>query len=241
VIVSDDGKNNEAKALIEKNYPWVKWAEGPKQGPAANRNNGVKQSGGSWLVFTDDDCLPDNNWLMAYAKANINFPDCHAFEGAIIPDDWNLLEKDMAECPVNIKGGCFWSANIMISKKLFSAIGGFDEQFKIAAQEDQDLQIQVLKKTGIVFIKDSMVVHPVRVLDLSKAFRQVKARTRNYLYYASKNFEWLGYKNTKQIAWKSGLKIQATVFTQNLKKRHWKKALLSFYNFLIYLPVYIKA
>jgi GT2 family glycosyltransferase len=241
VIVSDDGKGNEAKALIETSYPWVTWVEGPKRGPAANRNNGARRASGTWLVFTDDDCLPDSKWLMAYADAIAEHPNGKAFEGAILPDDWNLLKKDMAECPVNTSGGCFWSANIMIEKRLFDAIGGFDEQFKIAAQEDQDLQIQVLKQTGIVFIKEALVVHPVRVPGFNKALSQVKIRTMNYLYYATKNRQWLGYKNTKEIAGKRGLRIQAIALAQNLKKGHWKRAMVTFYNFLVYLPIYIKS
>ena len=55
VIVTDDSKNNVAKALIEDIFTWAKWVEGPKRGPAANRNNGAKDAKGDWLIFIDDD------------------------------------------------------------------------------------------------------------------------------------------------------------------------------------------
>ncbi len=241
VIVSDDGLNNQAKGLIYENYPWVLWTEGPKRGPAANRNNGAKKSSGEWLVFTDDDCLPDRNWLMAFAKAIEEYPNIKAFEGAILPDDWNLLSADMAECPVNDKGGCFWSANITIERKFFQSIGGFDEQFRIAAQEDQDLQMRVLQQTSIAFIENAFVIHPVRTTQLFQAISQVPNRITNYLYYATKYRSKLGYTSKRQLVWERGIKMQAISCVNDLKKQHWKKALVALYNCMNYLPIYFKS
>src|SRR5580692_11754168 len=67
VIVSDDGKQVRAEELIQQKFPWVKYVRGPQVGPAANRNTGAKIASGEWLVFTDDDCVLDANWLAAYA------------------------------------------------------------------------------------------------------------------------------------------------------------------------------
>jgi GT2 family glycosyltransferase len=168
VIVTDDGPGQEARDFVGEHYPWVLYTPGPGRGPAANRNHGAALATGDWLVFTDDDCLPDSNWLQAYADAIKEHPECKAFEGAILPDDWELLKEDMAECPVNEKGGCFWSANIMIDRVFMNLIGGFDESFKIAANEDQELFYRVTKKTIVAFVQDAKVQHPVRLVTLSK-------------------------------------------------------------------------
>src|SRR5205809_1112341 len=128
IIVTDDSKENSAKEFIERSYPWVRWVKGPKKGPAANRNNGAKYAAHDWLIFIDDDCIPNENLLNEYLKAIKCYPDCRAFEGAIFPDSWESLKKDMAECPVNTDGGCFWSANICVEKSLFEKVGGFNEQ-----------------------------------------------------------------------------------------------------------------
>ena len=61
VIVSDDSKQCIAKELIQEKYSWVKWIEGPKKGPAANRNNGAKYATGDWFIFIDDDCEPQKD------------------------------------------------------------------------------------------------------------------------------------------------------------------------------------
>ena len=69
VIVADDSAGHLAFELVRDRYPWARWQEGPRRGPAANRNAGARAARGTWLVFTDDDCLPDPIWLEAYAAA----------------------------------------------------------------------------------------------------------------------------------------------------------------------------
>ena len=66
VIVTDDSKQHQAKQFVEENYGWVKWIAGPQRGPAENRNNGAKNANGEWLIFIDDDCLPDAKILEVY-------------------------------------------------------------------------------------------------------------------------------------------------------------------------------
>jgi glycosyltransferase involved in cell wall biosynthesis len=166
VIVSDDGNDTETKYMIQNYYPWVTYIEGPRKGPAANRNSGAKVAKGNWLVFTDDDCLPSPVWLKEYANAIKKNPESKAFEGAIIPDDWDLLKKELTECPVNVTGSLFWSANIMVEKNLFNLVGGFNELFKYAAHEDQFLYTTIKKYTQVIFVPESIVIHPVRKIGL---------------------------------------------------------------------------
>jgi glycosyltransferase involved in cell wall biosynthesis len=37
--------------------------------PAHNRNTGAQTASGTWLVFTDSDCLPKPNWIEQLAAA----------------------------------------------------------------------------------------------------------------------------------------------------------------------------
>lgn len=240
VIVTDDAADPATQHLLLTQFPWAKYTAGPQRGPAANRNRGAALATGQWLVFTDDDCLPDAHWLQAYNEAIAAHPSCRAFEGTILPDDWALLKKDMAECPVNTEGGCFWSANIMVQKKLFGEIGGFDEQFTIAAQEDQDLQWRLQQKSNIIFIKLAKVIHPVRFRKLGDSLDKINLRIKNFLYYAAKHKQTLGYKDTHDIIWKAGLKMQAISMLNNLKTGRVKAATVCFFNFLQYLLKYLQ-
>src|SRR5690606_21029723 len=58
IIVSDDSRKQLATEILHHAFPAVKWIEGPKRGPAANRNAGAKVANGEVIVFLDDDCLP---------------------------------------------------------------------------------------------------------------------------------------------------------------------------------------
>ena len=86
VIVSDDGMKHTAERMVKEKYTWAKWVAGPGRGPASNRNNGAKHAKGEWLVFLDDDCVPDRNILSAYLAAINSYPLANVFEGRISAD-----------------------------------------------------------------------------------------------------------------------------------------------------------
>ena len=230
VIVTDDGQTDEAKKLLAEKYLFASYTKGPRWGPAANRNNGAKFAKGDWLVFLDDDCLPDANWLQQYAVAIGQHPAVQAFEGAILPDSWAALKKDMAECPVNDKGGCFWSANVAIEKKLFVAIGGFDEQFKMAAQEDQDIFERLQQKTKCLFLPTAIVVHPVRVVALGKKIKQIPPSIRNWYLFEKK-------KHSFSTVLAKGLKSQLAALAGNAKALKIKSTIFNLATMALFFPI----
>jgi GT2 family glycosyltransferase len=159
VIVSDDGTG--ADALIRANYPWATYFQGPRRGPAANRNFGASQAKGTWLLFLDDDCIPAPGWLEAYAAAVDRSPECSVFEGKTVAPGPKLQADH--ESPLNLTGGLLWSCNFGVKRQLFLQIGGFDENFPFPAMEDMDLQLR-LGELGYTstFLPDACVEHPWR-------------------------------------------------------------------------------
>jgi GT2 family glycosyltransferase len=180
VIVSDDGSQTTAQEMICDRYPWAKWVAGSRQGPAANRNNGARYAKGEWLVFTDDDCLPDPQWLEAYAKAVVTEPSCLVFEGRTYVD---RPRRTLAEIsPANESGGYLWSCNFAIQRQLFESISGFDERFPYAAMEDVDLRRRLTKAAyKFSFIKTASVCHPWRYKGGWKKLKQHQESTLIYL------------------------------------------------------------
>ncbi len=180
VIVSDDGHESTAEDMIQQNYPWAKWVAGSRKGPAANRNNGAKYSQGEWIAFTDDDCLPDVQWLAAYDEAIANNKHYLVFEGRTYVD---RPRKSLAETsPINESGGYLWSCNFSIQRHLFESLGGFDERFPYAAMEDVDLRLR-LAKSGhkFQFTKPASVCHPWRDRGGWKKLKQHQRSTLIYL------------------------------------------------------------
>ena len=233
VVITDDSQDNNAKSLIETNYKWARWVEGVKRGPAANRNNGAGHAKCDWIVFIDDDCLPEKNILKEYSNGIEQHPNSLAFEGAIFPDDWEMLKKDMAECPVNMSGGCFWTANVCIQKNLFKDVGGFDEIFFLAAQEDQDLFKKLKKFTVVVFLEKCLMVHPVRIASLKKKLYMVPSSVKNWYFFARKEQPFL-----KCVS--GGIKSQIKAFVKNFKKGRIKSMTYHLYLMVLFFPLMLK-
>ena len=197
VIVSDDGTHSTAENMIKELYAWVRWVQGPRQGsPAANRNCGASHAIGEWLVFTDDDCLPVHDWLVVFSVAMYN--QAIALEGAIHPD--NNKKIDMSECPINLTGGCFWTANVAVRRDIFIEVNGFDEGYPAAAYEDIDLYLRLQKIGEIPFISEAKVIHPVRVMNLYSAIKRIPKICASWAYHTKKHKDFLGYKTDLEAA-----------------------------------------
>jgi GT2 family glycosyltransferase len=159
VIVTDDGGTNSAEQLVKEQFPWARWVAGPRKGPAANRNNGVRFAKAEFFAFTDDDCSPSPDWLSAYAAAIR--PDLDVYEGKTTCRAG--IRSPLDEAPVNLKGGCMWSCNLMIRAEAFRKLGGFDEDFPNAWCEDVDFFDRMhLDRVRWEFIPQATIDHPVR-------------------------------------------------------------------------------
>lgn len=231
VIVSDDGTQTTAEAMIKQSYPWVCWVAGPCKGsPAANRNCGAKVATGEWLVFTDDDCLPADDWLSAFAQAI--HAKAIALEGAIHAS--GDLSLDMAECPVNLEGGCFWSANIAVRRDIFFEIGGFDESYPYAAYEDVDLYWRLKKLAIIPFISEAKVVHPVRVMSLNASLTRIPKICASWAYHTKKHQDSLGYQNDLKAA--LGCLSNGRGIFYALKQGHFQAGIMRLAYFIVGVP-----
>src|SRR4051812_33612575 len=72
VIVVSDGPDPQTESLmknLQATHRHLKFFALPgKKGPAAARNFGWLSAHGQIIAFTDDDCLPDPNWLSVICR-----------------------------------------------------------------------------------------------------------------------------------------------------------------------------
>jgi GT2 family glycosyltransferase len=190
VIVTDDGSQSTAEGMIAQRHPWVRWVAGPRRGPAANRNSGVRHARGEFIAFTDDDCLPSSGWLSTFAQAITDNVD--VYEGKTTCSAG--IRSPLDEAPVNLTGGCLWSCNMMVRAELFRMLGGFDEDFPFACEDVEFSDRLNLNGIPWRFIPDAAVDHPVRRRVLgSRAGARWKSRVM--LWYKQGNqvsaWRWL--------------------------------------------------
>lgn len=185
VIITDDSPDDITQKMVAAEFPQFEWIQGPQKGPASNRNNGVSHASSEWILFLDDDCLPQPNWLHAYISKIKQSPELKLLEGKTLANrpQWTLDE----ESPINETGGYLWSCNFAVKKDVFDSLDGFDEDFPSAAMEDVDFRMR-LQKSGHrpLFVEQALVIHPWRP---RKSLSFDKKRHESFLYLVSKHPE----------------------------------------------------
>ena len=172
VIVSDDALDPQLCAHLRQHYSWCTYTAGPARGPAANRNHGAHQASGDWLVFTDDDCLPQPGWIEAFSQ---HTEHCDVMEGKTGAS--NRRTRHDQDCPINETGGYLWSCNFAIRREAFLHLGGFNENFPVAAMEDVELNYRINKSDlRLLFLSTAEVKHPWRMRK-GRSFMRAKARS----------------------------------------------------------------
>jgi GT2 family glycosyltransferase len=190
VIVVTDGPDIEAKTEVayfsqqELFFNIYCYSLKEKKGPAAARNKGVQLAKAELIVFTDDDCLPQTDWLKSFWNAyKLTNKTEAAFTGqTIVPhsDKPTDYEKNIA----NLQAAEFITANCAITKKAFNKVGGFDEAFPIAWREDSDMHFKLIKAAiPIHEIKNAVVIHPVRKASWGISLKEQKKSAFNALLY----------------------------------------------------------
>ncbi len=188
IVVTDDSSDDATRQLVAAHYPWARWTRGPRRGPAANRNHGVRETQGAWIVFTDDDCLPAPGWLAALFARMANAPGCNVLEGKTVADRQRRRLDE--ESPVNPRGGGLWSCNMAVRRTLFEHVGGFCETFPYAAMEDVDLRLRLLAGgERLEFVADAVVCHPYRA---AKGLRFAGRAGESFVHLVARHPHLLG-------------------------------------------------
>ncbi|HEY7090889.1 MAG TPA: glycosyltransferase [Tepidisphaeraceae bacterium] len=87
-VFIDNNSCDDTAAVVQQesaSFPHqVRLIREPRQGLAFARNRGIREARGEWLVFLDDDALPDPDWLHNLIRG-IERLGCKAGGGSIIP------------------------------------------------------------------------------------------------------------------------------------------------------------
>jgi glycosyltransferase involved in cell wall biosynthesis len=154
------------------------------KGAVRARNTGALFSQGAILAFTDDDCRPDSNWLLA-ARPYFDDPGVQAVEG--------IIESDHLDDPnfrpvtnVGFEGIGFMTANLVVRAEAFIGLGGFDLSFDHPHfREDTDFGWRVQGLGEIPYARDVRVFHPAqpRQIERESAIERAKFFEKDAILY----------------------------------------------------------
>lgn len=179
IIIADDVSSDETLNISDavKNIKVIRNEK--NLGFLLNCNNAAKHAQGKYILFLNNDTQVQQNWLdtlvelvesdetIGMVGSKLIYPSGRLQEaGGIIWNDgsgWNFGRLDNPNKPEYnyIKEVDYISgASIMLSKKLWNEVGGFDERYIPAYFEDTDLAFEV-RKHGykVMFQPKSIVVH----------------------------------------------------------------------------------
>ena len=179
IIIADDVSTDATKEIDNFVSGLVIARNATNQGFLKNCNNAAKKARGEYILFLNNDTTVEKDWLSPLIKllesdkgigmvgSKLIYPDGRLQEaGGIIWSDgsgWNYGRCDDPNKPeynyvrdVDYISG----AAIMLSRKLWEDIGGFDERYAPAYCEDSDLAFEVRKRgLRVVYQPLSVVVH----------------------------------------------------------------------------------
>jgi cellulose synthase/poly-beta-1,6-N-acetylglucosamine synthase-like glycosyltransferase len=188
VILVDDGSGDNTLNLVKNRIQQhnvkytINLVENHHSGPAYARNTGVHHANGEIIVFTDSDCVPNQDWLMEMVNkfedpsiggvgGTYETKNPHSIVARYIGHDIGYRHSKYST-EIDFAG----TYSAAFRKDLFLKAGLFSSEYKEANAEDNELSYRIIDQGAkIVFAKNAIVRHP-HPETVSKMFKQQLSR-----------------------------------------------------------------
>ncbi len=204
VLVVDNNSKDNTRTVVERaaaSWDRLRYLFEASQGLSHARNRGIAEARGRTILFTDDDVLPEPDWLTR-TLAGLDHYRADACGGYIAPmwerppppwlterfygflavrtdrvDDYRIGPQDLTP----------FGANMAFRRTVFDQVGCFDTQrgrngAVLASGEDSDMFDRILRSgLKVVFLGGARVHHKV------EAYRATKRYFRRWRLQTSRN------------------------------------------------------
>ncbi|QSX78496.1 glycosyltransferase [Agrilutibacter solisilvae] len=162
VIVVDDGSRDDTVSCLSQVAGLRLHVRAANGGFIAACNDGAGLARGQYVVFLNNDTIPQAGWLDALLQtfddhpgtglvgAQLLYPDGRLQEaGGVVFNDGSAWNYGRLESPLDPRHACVREADycsgaaIAIARDLFAQLGGFDTRYAPAYYEDTDLAFAV--------------------------------------------------------------------------------------------------
>ena len=187
----DDGSAQVARSFSGR-LPLV-IVSATRRGKNRALNRGLRELEGDLAVFSDDDCLPDSDWLVRLRAAADSRPEYAVFGGAIAPlwtrepEDWIVRSLPLGPGPMFAltdpawdEGPCdparVWGPNMAIRAEAFRKGFRFDEDrgpngsetYAMGGETELTLRLAIAERLGCWHCPDARVRHIVTPAMMTK-------------------------------------------------------------------------
>jgi len=190
ILIVDNADDPETRVLVE-NYAQrlpIHYSVEARPGKNFALNSVIDRVKGELVLFTDDDILPEPDWLQEVRSGAARWPECNVFGGRILPQlpdpdatiqykdsffmrcayviaDWDLPEGLFPDVQEN---GGVWGPNMVIRRCVFdkgyrfnTSIGPSGKEYIMGSEAELTLR---LFEAGMkaVYLPKTLVYHQIR-------------------------------------------------------------------------------
>jgi GT2 family glycosyltransferase len=169
---STDDLSREAIEGLGVDESKLRYVHSSEPGLSRAYNNGIRRTAGEILVFTDDDCIAEPDWISNIVTAFESEPDGDLLYGQVIAygqaeSDTRLTPALQIEAPERLgKGEGFkvWGmgANFAARRRLFGRAGYFDEMLggggPLWSSQDYDLEYRAYKAGSVILLRPEVQI-----------------------------------------------------------------------------------
>ncbi len=178
VIIVDDGSTDSTRKIIQSFFGVVCIGQS-NAGPAAARNRGAADSKGDIILFTDSDCAAHKDWVSEIVDG-FSIEKVGAVCGSYgIANPHKILAKGIHEeilyrhrTLMKSFPRAFGSYNVGIRREVFFEVGGFNEAYRRASGEDNDLSYKILKSGRRIYFNKAALVDHHHTVSLKKYLKE---------------------------------------------------------------------
>jgi glycosyltransferase involved in cell wall biosynthesis len=166
IVVVDDGSTEPIEAFLADVVDRLRIVRQDNAGTAAARNRGVREAGGEYIAFLDQDDLWDPHKLsrqvplfrddeIALVHAGARFVNTDGDVTSIVTADPDLdTHALLAACRLAVQ-------TAVVRRSVLMELGGFDES--LSGADDWDMWIRIVERFRIAAVPDALAtirVHP---------------------------------------------------------------------------------
>ncbi len=164
ILVVEDGSAEIPPDTVAA-VPGVRLLRQPHRGPGSARNRGAAQAAGEFLIFLDDDCVPEPQWLGEMLRP---FSDARVVgvKGAYRTDQAGVVPRfvqaEYEEKYARLARKAFINFvdgySAAFRRQVFELAGGFDESFPLPSVEDREFSLRLSRGKGLMVFNPRAVV-----------------------------------------------------------------------------------